>query len=191
MPVEARSVLEFWFGTPRTHLGSPRMEWFRKDPKFDDEIRMRFGVLHARASRGELDAWSASAEPLLALVVILDQFSRNLYRNDPRAFAQDEHARRLARLAIDRRDDLGLLPVQRQFLYLPFEHSEDMADQDRCVELMQSLESFEETRGLTAWAEKHRVIIRRFGRFPHRNEILGRESTAEEVEFLKSPDSRF
>ena len=191
LPAEARAVLDFWFGTPRSHLGTPRMEWFRKDPKFDDDIRAQFGPLHEQAARGELDAWSASPEPLLALVVLLDQFSRNLYRNDPRAFAQDEQALRWAKTAVGRGDDVGLLPVQRQFVYLPYEHSEDLADQDKCVELMRSLEAFEETRGLTAWAEKHRVIIRRFGRFPHRNHILGRESTAEEIEFLKSPDSRF
>jgi uncharacterized protein (DUF924 family) len=166
LPAEAREVLDFWFGTARSHLGSPRMEWFRKDPKFDADIRANFGALHERASRGELDAWSASAEPLLALVVILDQFSRNLYRNDPRAFAQDERALHFAKMAVGRRDDLGLLPVQRQFLYLPFEHSEDLGDQEKCLELFRSLEAFEETRGLTAWAEKHRVIIKRFGAFP-------------------------
>ena len=191
LPVEARAVLDFWFGTQRTHLGSPRMEWFRKEPKFDEEIRVRFGNLHASASRGGVDAWSASAEPLLALVVILDQFSRNLYRNDARAFAQDEKARGLAQLAVARRDDLALLPVQRQFLYLPFEHSEDLADQERCVELMRSLEAFEPTRGLTEWAVKHRDIVARFGRFPHRNAALGRASTPEEVEFLKQPGSGF
>jgi uncharacterized protein (DUF924 family) len=191
MPEEAREVLEFWFGTVRTHLGNPRMEWFRKDAKFDEDIRQRFGGLHARAANGELEAWSASPEPLLALVVVLDQFSRNLYRNDPRAFAQDGDARRHAGTALARGDDLALLPVQRQFLYLPLEHSEDIADQERCVELMRSLEAFEETRGLIAWAEKHRVIIERFGRFPHRNAILGRPSTPEEIEFLKSPDARF
>jgi uncharacterized protein (DUF924 family) len=167
------------------------MEWFRKDPAFDAEIRRRFGELHERATRGELDAWSASPEPLLALVVILDQFSRNLYRNDPRAFASDVRARDLTLAAIARGDDLGLLPVQRQFLYLPLEHSEEVADQDRAVELFHSLESFEETRGLTAWAEKHRAIVQRFGRFPHRNAILGRASTPDEVEFLKRPDSGF
>ena len=182
LPDEAREVLDFWFGTGS--LGSPRMEWFRKDPGFDGQIRSRFGALHERAARGELEAWSASAEPLLALVVILDQFSRNLHRNDPRAFAQDEHARRLAKLALSRGDDLALLPVQRQFLYLPLEHSEDPDDQDRCVELMGSLEEFEETRGLTPWAEKHRVIIKRFGRFPHRNAILGRASSPDERAFL-------
>jgi uncharacterized protein (DUF924 family) len=189
LPDTAREILEFWFGTGT--LGSPRMEWFRKDPAFDAQIRDRFGELHGRASRGELEAWAASAESLLALLLILDQFSRNLFRNDPKAFAQDEEARRLANLALARGDDLGLLPVQRQFLYLPLEHSEDLADQDRCVELMRSLEEFEETRGLTAWAEKHRVIIQRFNRFPHRNAILGRASTAEELEFLKRPDSTF
>ena len=128
---------------------------------------------------------------MLALVIVLDQFSRNLYRNDARAFAQDDRARAYASEAILRGDDLGFLPVQRQFLYLPYEHSERLADQERAVELMGSLESFEETAGLTAWAEKHRDIIRRFGRFPHRNAILGRESTAEEAEFLKNPGSGF
>jgi uncharacterized protein (DUF924 family) len=141
--------------------------------------------------RGELDAWAASPEPNLALVVILDQFSRNLFRNDPRAFAQDAKALALTKAAIARGDDLALLPVQRQFLYMPLEHSEDIADQDQCVELMRSLEPFEETRGLTAWAEKHRVIIKRFNRFPHRNAVLGRASTPEEVEFLKRPEAGF
>ncbi len=190
LPQEARAVLDFWFRTARG-VGSPRIEWFRKDAPFDTEIRTRFGDLHARAARGELEAWSASAEGLLALVVILDQFSRNLFRNDPRAFAQDDRARALTALALDRGDNLALLPVHRQFLYLPFEHSEDLADQDRGVELMRSLEAFEETRGLTAWAEKHRDIIRRFRRFPHRNAMLGRVSTPEEIEFLKRADSGF
>ena len=185
VPAEAREVLDFWFGAAES-LGSPRIEWFRKDSSFDGEIRRRFGDLHARAARGELDAWRATPESMLALIVILDQFSRNLYRNDPRAYAQDERARGYAREAIQLGDDLASLPVQRQFLYLPFEHSEEVADQERAVELMASLESFEETRGLTAWAEKHCDIIRRFNRFPHRNKILGRASTPAEVEFLKT-----
>jgi len=187
---EAHEVLEFWFGTTKG-LGTPRIEWFRKDPKFDADIRRRFGDLHARAASRALEAWRASPEPMLALVVILDQLSRNLHRNDPRAFAQDELARACATEALVRGDDLGFLPVHRQFLYLPFEHSESLADQDRAVELMRSLEAFEETRGLTEWAEKHRDIIRRFSRFPHRNAILGRPSTAEETEFLKRPGSGF
>ena len=187
---EAAEVLEFWFGKARA-LGSPRIEWFRKDPAFDKEIRTRFGALHERAARRELEAWRASPEPMLALVIVLDQFSRNLFREDPRAYAQDEHARLCANESLLRGDDLGLLPVQRQFLYMPFEHSEDLADQERGVELMRSLEEFEETRGLTAWAEKHRDIIRRYGRFPHRNGILGRESTPAELEFLKRAGSSF
>lgn len=181
-------VLDFWFGEPR---GKSRVEWFRKDAAFDALIRERFGALHAAAARHELEAWRANAESMLALVVVLDQFSRNLHRGDARAFAQDEHARACAVEALMRGDDLGLLPVERQFLYLPFEHSEDRADQARCVDLMRSLEAFGETRGLSGWAVKHREIIERFGRFPHRNAALGRVSTPEEVEFLKQPGSGF
>ena len=187
---EADDVLVFWFGTGGER-GKARAEWFRKDERFDGAIRERFSALHARAARGEHDGWRASPEPMLALVVVLDQFSRNLLRGDPRAFAQDERARDCAGEALIRGDDLGLLPVERQFLYLPFEHSEDMADQDRAVELMRSLEAFEETRGLTDWSERHRGIIRRFGRFPHRNAILGRPSTPEEIQFLTQPGSSF
>ena len=128
---------------------------------------------------------------MLALLVILDQFSRNLYRGDARSFAQDGHALACAREALARGDDATLLPVERQFLYMPFEHSEDLADQDRAVELMRAIEAFEATRGLVQWAERHRVIVRRFGRFPHRNALLGRASTAEETEFLKEPGSTF
>lgn len=183
-------VLDFWFG-PLEARGKPRPQWFRKDVKFDAEIRRRFTELHGQAARRELEAWRASPEPNLALVIVLDQFSRNLYRDDPRAFAQDEHARDCAQEALARSDDLGMLPVQRQFLYMPFEHSEDPVDQDLAVDLMRSLEAFEETRGLTEWAQKHRTVIKRFGRFPHRNAVLGRDSTPDEAEFLKEPGSSF
>lgn len=183
-----QAVLDFWFGVP---AGPARAEWFRKDAAFDEEIRRRFADVHAAAARRELEGWRASPEPMLALVVVLDQFSRNLFRGDARAFAQDEHARDCTNEAIGRGDDLALLPVQRQFLYLPLEHSESLADQERCVELMRTLEDFEPTRGLTEWAEKHRVIVARFGRFPHRNAALGRASTPEEVAFLKQPGSGF
>lgn len=184
----AADVLEFWFGDPP---GPSRQEWFRKDAAFDATIRERFGDLHEAASRRELEAWRSAPESMLALVVVLDQFSRNLYRGDPRAFAQDAYARECANEALARGDQGVLLPVQRQFLYLPLEHSEDLADQERCVELMRTLEQFHETRGLTQWAEKHRVIIARFGRFPHRNTTLGRKSTPEEIEFLAQPGSGF
>jgi uncharacterized protein (DUF924 family) len=181
-------VLEFWFGPQR---GKSRPEWFRKDAAFDEQIRRRFGALHDKASRRELEAWRASPEPMLALLVILDQFSRNLHRGDARSFAQDEHARDCAAQALLRGDDMRLLPVERQFVYLPFEHSEALLDQEKAVDLMGSLEVFEETRGLGAWAVKHRDIIARFGRFPHRNAALGRPSTAEEREFLAQPGSGF
>lgn len=183
-----REVLEFWFGN---EPGKSRGEWFRKDAGFDAEIRRRFGALHARAAGRGLESWRASPEQMLALIVVLDQFSRNLHRGDARAFAQDAHARECARQALGRGDDAALLPVQRQFIYLPLEHSEDLADQEACVELMRSLDAYEETRGLAVWAEKHRDIVLRFGRFPHRNAALGRPSTGEESEFLKQPGSGF
>ena len=183
-------VLAFWFG-PADRRGKPRPEWFRKDAAFDEEIRGRFGELHRAAAVRGLEAWRASPEPMLALVVLLDQFSRNLFRGDARAFAQDAHARECAREALARADDLRMLPVERQFLYLPFVHSEEARDQDRGVDRMASLEVFEETRGVAEWAEKHRAIIRRFGRFPHRNAALGRPSTPAELEFLARPGSGF
>lgn len=182
------SVLAFWFGE---QPGPARAQWFKKDAAFDADIRARFGALHEAAARRELEAWRASAEAMLALVIVLDQFSRNLHRDDARAFAQDAYALECAGEALRRGDDLQLLPVQRQFLYLPYEHSEDLADQERGVELMRSLEAFEATRGLTSWAIRHRDIVARFGRFPHRNAVLGRPSTPEEVEFLKQPGSGF
>ena len=162
-----------------------------KDEKFDGELRRRFGELHARAARRELEGWRDSPEPMLALVIVLDQLSRNLFRNDARAFAQDAHARECAAQAISRGDDLELLPVQRTFLYLPYEHSESLADQERAVDLMRSLDGFEETRGMSEYAVKHRDVVKRFGRFPHRNALLGRDSTAQEIEFLRQPGSRF
>jgi uncharacterized protein (DUF924 family) len=181
-------VLAFWFGE---NPGAQRAEWFRKDAAFDALIRSRFGALHAAASKRELESLRAVPESMLALVVVLDQFSRNLYRGDPRAFAQDAYALECANEALARGDEAALLPVQRQFLYLPLEHSEDLADQERCVELMRTLEAFAETKGLAEWAEKHRAIVARFGRFPHRNTALGRASTPEEIEFLTQPGSGF
>jgi uncharacterized protein (DUF924 family) len=128
---------------------------------------------------------------MVALVVVLDQFSRNMFRSDARAFAQDAHARECSHEAISRGDDTRSLPVERMFLYLPFEHSEDRADQELSLELMRRIDGFDETRGMSQWSMKHKVIIERFGRFPHRNAALGRESTPEEIEFLKTPGSGF
>lgn len=189
---EARRVLAFWFGEPGSSgHGQPRAEWFRKDANFDEAIRREFLALHAAAAAGEREQWRDEPASLLALVIVLDQFSRNLYRDDARAFAQDARALACAQLALARGWDRDRLPVERQFLYLPFEHAEDAALQDRSVELFFALEDLPGTRGLTVWAEKHRAIVRRFGRFPHRNAALGRASTPEELAFLAGPDSRF
>ncbi len=186
--MQPTQVLEFWFGS---EAGKSRREWFVKDAAFDEEIRSRFGEVQEAAVAGRLEAWRLEPESMLALVIVLDQFSRNLFRNDARAFVGDPQALACANLALQRGDDQHLLPVQRQFLYLPFEHSEVLADQERAVALMQGLEAYPETKGLTEWAEKHRVIVERFGRFPHRNAALGRASTAEELEFLTRPGSSF
>ena len=187
LPV-ASDVLEFWFGVPP---GKSRAEWFRKDDAFDAGIRERFGALHEAASRRELEHWRVARDSMVALVVVLDQFSRNLHRGSARAFEQDAHARECAREALGRGDDARCLPVERLFLYLPFEHSEDVPDQELSVRLMSQLEAFDETRGMTEWATRHKVIVDRFGRFPHRNAALGRASTPEEIEFLKTPGSGF
>ena len=192
MDPEAADVLAFWFGAPGTpEHGKSRRAWFAKDAAFDSEIARRFQPLHACAALGERDRWDASPKELLALIVVLDQFSRNLYRGDPRAFSQDAAALAAARRMIDRGWDRGLAPVERQFAYLPFEHAESMADQDRAVALFAGLGAFEETKGLVVWAEKHRDVIRRFGRFPHRNAALGRESTPDELEYLAQPGAGF
>ncbi|HUQ29644.1 MAG TPA: DUF924 family protein [Usitatibacter sp.] len=187
-PTQPTEVLDFWFGAPR---GTQRPEWFRKDDRFDEEIRRRFGEVHHAAARGALDHWRQDRESMLALIVVLDQFSRNLYRNDPRAFAQDARARECTREALARGDDAVSLPVERQFLYLPLEHSEDRDDQVLACSLFARLEEQSAMKGLMEYAVRHKAIVDRFGRFPHRNSILGRASTPEEIEFLKTPGSGF
>jgi len=189
-PANAGDVLDFWFGTGMAR-GKARPEWYRKDPTFDEEIRRRFGALLEAAAGGELESWRGAPNSMVALVVVLDQFPRNLFRGDPRAFAQDAHALECARQALARGDEAVLLPVERQFLYMPFEHSERLADQELAVERMARLDAYEETKGIVEWARRHEAIIRRFGRFTHRNAALGRVSTPEEVEFLKEPGSGF
>jgi uncharacterized protein (DUF924 family) len=191
-PADAQAVLDFWF-LPEADPGhgAARPQWFRKDAAFDAEIRARFGALHASAAGGAFEAWGEAPRSMLALIVVLDQFSRNLHRDGASAFAQDARALACARRAIEMEWDLVLRPVERQFCYLPFEHSENLDDQDRAVALFTELERHPETPDLASWAEKHRAVIRRFGRFPHRNAALGRESTREELAFLAEPGSRF
>jgi len=190
MAANAQDVLDFWFGAGAAR-GKARAEWYRKNPAFDEEIRRRFGSVMDAAARRELDSWRAAPQAMVALVVVLDQFSRNLFRDDARAFAQDAYARECAREALARGDEATLLPVERQFLYMPFEHSESLADQALALDRMASLNGFPETKGLLDYARRHEAIIRRFGRFPHRNAALGRPSTPEEIEFLGEPGSRF
>jgi uncharacterized protein (DUF924 family) len=175
----AEAVLEFWF-----RGDVERKEWFSKDPSFDDEIRARFLPLHEEAARGAFTAWRDSPRSCLALIVLLDQFPRNMFRGSARAFATDALALDTARHAVASGHDRVLNTTERTFIYLPFEHSENLADQERALELFADHPNSE-------WVHKHWEIIKRFGRFPHRNGILGRQSTPAEIEFLKQPGSSF
>ena len=189
----ARAVLDFWF-LPADHVGhgAYRPEWFRKDDAFDAAIRDRFGVAVEEALVEPPGA--GSDEALLARILLLDQFTRNIFRGTPRAFAGDAHALQIAETLVAAGRDKNLTPWQRWFAYLPFEHSELLLDQERSVALFAALrremqhEAFDSAHD---YALRHRAVIERFGRFPHRNAVLGRPSTAEEIEFLKQPGSSF
>jgi uncharacterized protein (DUF924 family) len=188
----AAAILEFWFGAEDSPSpGTPRDVWFRKDAAFDAEIRARFRTAIAVAVAGGYGEWCATAEGALARVLVLDQFTRNAYRDTPAAFAGDARALATAQDAVERGLDRSLKPFGRWFLYMPFEHAEDSAAQHRSLALFGALA---EDSGLAApleWAQKHADVIARFGRYPHRNAILGRTSTPEEVAFLGQPGSRF
>jgi uncharacterized protein (DUF924 family) len=173
--------LKFWFEQTEPD------QWFKKNPAFDASIRERFLSLHEVLVSCENHGLLADAQTALAAVIVLDQMSRNMFRDTPRAFATDPLALWVAEAAIARGFDAGLTKDQRMFLYLPFQHSEDRQSQARGVALMASLGDEEQIK----WAEAHRAIVDRFGRFPHRNGILGRASTPEETEFLKQPGSSF
>jgi uncharacterized protein (DUF924 family) len=177
--VQPQQILDFWFR-------QERKAWFRKDPAFDAEIRARFLALYERAATGQLADWMQAPKSCLALVVVLDQFGRNMFRDSARAFAADPLALEAARTLVDRGWDAAFSDDERGFAYLPFEHSESLADQERCCALLRPLgeESYR-------YAERHREIIARFGRFPHRNAALGRASTPKEIEFLAQPGSSF
>ncbi len=183
-------ILAFWFGEGRER-GQSRAQWFKKDAAFDEEIRARFLATYERAVDGEFAQWKNQAASCLALIIVFDQFPRNLFRGSRRAFEADSLARHATRHALAKEYDRTLRPVERMFVYLPLEHSEHLPDQELCVRLMKELAGFRETRDIHLWAEKHAVIIRRFGRFPHRNAALGRAGTAEEIEFLTQPGSGF
>lgn len=183
-----RHILDFWFGAPGSSgYGARRAIWFEADAAFDGEVRQRFEADVASASRDGHDAMAADAEGALALVILLDQFPRNIYRGTPCAFAADAKARDVARNALAAGHDQAVAPFMRAFLYLPFEHSEDIADQDRSVALFRALgdESY------LGFAIGHRDVIARFGRFPHRNAILGRNSSPDELAYLRQPGAGF
>lgn len=184
-----RAVLDFWFQP----AGGYRPEWFRKDENFDAAIREGFAADVEAALTGTLPA-AASIEDQLARIILLDQFTRNMFRGTARAFAGDAQALKLATELVASGRDKNLDPWHRWFAYLPFEHSESLIEQERSVALYTALAREMQAPAFDSaldYAEKHRVIIARFGRFPHRNAILGRESSAEETEFLKQPGSAF
>lgn len=196
----AVELLEHWFGQAGDGwtISADRIElWFGRSDETDADLRRRFGRLHERASAGELSSWEADPRSKLALLLLFDQLSRNLHRGTPDAFANDPRALGLAREMIDRGEDRELRPIERPFVYLPLEHAEDLEAQHRAVEAFRALrdEAPEAARAgyetLLDYAERHLVVIERFGRFPHRNAILGRESTTEEEAFLLEPGSSF
>ncbi len=180
---DIRRILDFWLAEQN------RPRWFKKDPAFDDEIRERFAALHEKAAQGALADWQNSPEGSLALVLTLDQFPRNMFRGSPRAFATDPAARAVADWAIDKDFDRKFADEdQRIFFYLPFEHSEDLDDQHRAVELVRTRISSPDYH---RYAALHFEVIAKFGRFPHRNAILGRPNTPDEEEYLKQPGAGF
>ena len=192
-------IHRFWFGESESDSEIIKQKgklWFGKDERVDQEIYDRFGDLIELASRQKIETEALKPQLQLAVILLLDQFARNVYRNDPRSFAADPQARQLAQELIGQSEKL-LRPVERVFVYLPLEHSEELDDQKRSVELFQDLhhsapEDVKKTfAGFYDYAERHYDIIARFGRFPHRNKILGRTSTVEEVEFLSQPGSSF
>lgn len=190
-PSPAREVLAFWFAEGQTE------NWFASTAAFDAQIRLRFDTTVDAASAGRLDDWVCTPDGWLALLIVLDQFRRNLYRRDARAWAYDEKALAMALAGIARGDDQRLLPLQRVFAYLPLEHAEDLALQDRCVALFERLCASVEPKqrkpllGFLDYARRHRQVIKHFGRFPHRNAALGRASSRAELAYLAVPGAGF
>ena len=196
----AEDVRDFWFGDAlrgSAESNERSKRWFTYDPEFDAQILQRFGHLVEQAAAGNLDDWMDAAESALARVIVLDQFPRNLYRHDSRAFAFDGLALAGSAAAVEHGFDLRVHPLQAAFMYLPFEHAEDLAMQQRAVALFTALQSRappgSETQfaGFAEYARKHHEVIARFGRFPHRNALLGRPSSREEQQYLEQGGERF
>lgn len=191
-------VIRFWLGEPGAPPLAKAPDWWKKDEAFDRQIRERFQPALERGVRGELAAWETTPRGRLALVLLYDQLSRNMFRGTAQSFAQDGLARAAATKAFDAGDDRVLSPIEVSFLLMPFMHGEDLALQRRCIEGFEKLRDAATDPKLrdnfassADFGKKHEVIIERFGRFPHRNAILGRASTPEETEFLKQPGSSF
>ncbi len=197
---QPESVLAFWFGAPGSAAeiaGRQGKLWFGKSPANDQAVIDRFAATLTAATAGHLDHWTYTPRGRLALVIVLDQFPHHIYRDRPQAFATDPQSLALSLDALESGEDRQLAPIERVFLYLPLEHAESLAMQERSVSLYEQLahEAAVDERALfdnfLDYARKHRDVVARFGRFPHRNTILGRPSTPDELEFLKQPGSRF
>jgi uncharacterized protein (DUF924 family) len=189
-------ILQFWFGgdPDGADAGALVPRWFGRDPGFDAQIETRFGATVDRALEGALDAWAGTPEGWLALLIALDQFPRNLFRGSARAFAGDARARELARRGLERGDDARLPALARVFAYLPLEHAEDAELQAHSVALFEALAESQDAPAFEQFADyarRHRDVVERFGRFPHRNAALGRESTDAERAYLAEPGAGF
>ncbi|MBE7448275.1 MAG: DUF924 domain-containing protein [Kofleriaceae bacterium] len=195
-------VLAVWFGGDDEPVAQRQARWFTRDPAFDDELRRRFADLVAAAGRGELDGWAATPRGALALVVVLDQLPRNLHRGAAAAFAHDQRALATCRAALARGDDRALSWLERYMLRMPLMHAEDREVQRESVASFEALHAEAVAAGAPAeviaalagaadYARRHAVIVERFGRYPHRNAVLERTSTGDELEFLTEPGSSF
>lgn len=194
MHLDGQAVLDFWYGPKGSdEFGKNRDVWFSSGggPEFDEACRQHCAPHYDLAVAGNYDAWGESALGSLALIILFDQIPRNIFRGQAKSFATDSRALETARRVVDNRWDHDMLDVERLFAYLPFEHSEDLEDQRQCVALYESLPDSDKRAEWVSYAVQHMEIIERFGRFPHRNEILGRPSTAEEVDFLDETGLRF
>ena len=189
---QVEEVLAFWFeASDDAALSRPREAWFRRDDAFDAEIRRRFLPLWQALADGELAIDAGDARAALAWLIVADQFPRNLFRGEARAFSSDEKAREGARSAVGQGVEQTLPPVARVFFYLPFEHSEDMADQRRSLELFSALDAALPGSNYLDFARRHERVVAEFGRFPHRNAALGRTSTPAEQSYLAQPGAGF
>ncbi len=185
-------VYEFWFGSPGSEgHGMARDFWFGGGPEIDAEIVRRFAKTYEEAISGRLESWFAEPRGAVSLIIVLDQFPRNMFRGSARSFASDHLALANAKKLADSPACETLITVEKMFAYMPFEHSENIEDQNRSVALFNAIDPHEDKGELIQFAVEHRDIIERFGRFPHRNSILGRDSTPEEEAWLQESDQRF